>query len=78
MEYKMPLHVHEDGKSAMVVFHVFSHNRAGVNVALPPGSGWQITAKFHDADTECGLFNESLVSPPQPNFSAAVILLSRD
>ena len=70
--------LHEEGKSVLIVLHVFSYNQAGVNVPLPPGNGWHIQEKFVDEDGECGIFNEFLVFSPKADFSAAVVLLVRD
>jgi alpha-galactosidase len=69
---------HENGKSALVVFHVFSRSQASVDVPLPLGNGWHIQEKFLDAGGGCGIFNEFLVFRPKADFSAAVILLARD
>jgi alpha-galactosidase len=69
---------HENGKSALVVFHVFNHNQAGVKVPLPLGNGSHIQEELLDTDGECGIFNDFLVFTPKSDFSAAVILLARD
>jgi hypothetical protein len=62
----------------LVVFHIFDHKQAGVNVPLPPGDGWHIQEQFIESNAECGLFNGALVFSPKADFSAAVILLNRD
>ncbi len=70
--------VYEDGKSALVVFHVFSNQQQGAKVPLPGENGWRVQEKMIDTGAECRLIDDFLVFNPQADFSAAVVLLSRD
>jgi alpha-galactosidase len=66
-----------DNKLALVVFHAFTHDAAGMKVPLPPGDGWRVQGTLTDADSTCAISGSELAFAPTADFSAAAVLLAR-
>jgi alpha-galactosidase len=70
--------LHDEGKSALVVLHVFANHPGAISIPLPIGGGWRIQDKFLDPVLKHDVSDTSLTLTPPSDFSAAVLLLSRD
>jgi len=70
--------VHDNGRFALVVFHVFGNPSTGIQVPLPAGKDWRIRETFSETGATCAIVKEALVFRPAADFSAAVLLLVRD
>ncbi len=68
----------DDGKSALIVIHLFAQAPAEIRIPLPPGNGWRITKEFLEQGMKMSLEGSELIHRSPADFSAAVILLARD